>query len=504
MNKMKARTKWLVPILALLLILAGCQSVGGLDVSKALLGDLDVKSSESSTTFSVNAVPAAGISAEDQEIVDLINSFSVSISHVKLQDNGNISAAGNVGFKQATVPFTLFMDKDALVFTAEGAKQPFVFPLQSYEQELGVEGLDTAKVDEISKLLTQFVVKNLPNPGKISVSSVNESVYGQQLNLTKLHTEITGDELPALVKGFLKSISKDTEGFTGLISGLYDYLYPILLASGADASLSELGLGELPLDDKEGVVTVVHDAAKLAVDALLLVYDKQLENMYEEAPELKTVLGKDTKLQVDLFVDSGLHIRKQNVDLKVALPASEDLPLQSISVKAVSETWNINGPVTADVLSKEGAIDLSATSLTPGATLRSFEQGSTVYNLLKNDLAITAKNILIAPDDDYYYPIVENGTTYVPLRYLAEDLDAAVTWDPVNKAINVTDDVYGDVSVFKVGSSQVLINGRAVKLAQPVFVDEYGDAYVPLRLLAQALHATVRVDEDGYIEISRP
>lgn len=504
MKKMKARTKWLVPILALLLILAGCQSVGGLDVTKALLGDLDVKSSESSTTFSLNAVPAAGISAEDREMVELINSFSLSIGHVKLQDNGNVSAAGSVSYKQATVPFTLFMDKEALVFTAEGAKQPFLFPLQSYEQELGVEGLDAAKMQELSKLLTQFMVKNLPNPGTISVSSVNESVYGQQLSLTKLHTEITGDELPALVKSFLKSISKDTEGFTALISGLYDHLYPILTASGLDSEVSDFGLGEIPLDDKEGVVTVVHDAAKLAIDMLLLVYDKQLENLYESTPELKTVLGKDTKLQVDLFVDSGLHIRKQNVDLKVALPASEDLPLESISVKATTETWNINGPVTADAISKEGAIDLSETELTPGQTLRSFDQNSTAYNLLKNDLGITAKNIVIAPDDDYYYPIVDNGTTYVPLRYLAEDLDAVVKWDPVNKAINVTDDVYGDVIVFKVGSSQVLVNGSAVKLAQPVFVDEYGDTYVPLRLLAEALHATVRVDEDGYIDINRP
>ncbi|WP_052092032.1 copper amine oxidase N-terminal domain-containing protein [Paenibacillus sp. FSL H7-0357] len=504
MKKMKARTKWLLPILALLLILAGCQTVGGLDVNKALLGDLDVKSSESSTTFSLNAVPAAGISAEDQEMVDLINSFSVNIAHVKLQDNGNVSAVGSVGYKKLTVPFTLFMDKEAIVFTAEGAKQPFYFPLESYEEELGVEGFDPTKAQEISRLLTTFVVKNLPNPGAINVSSVNEAVYGQQLNLTKLHTEITGDELPALVKSFLKSVSKDTEGFTALISGLYDYLYPILKASGMEEGLSDFGLGDIPLNDKEGVVTVAHDAAKLAVDALLLVYDNQVKNLYKSTPELNTILGKDTKLQVDLFVDSGFHIRKQNVDLKVALPASEDLPLQSISVKAETQTWNVNGAVTADAISKEGALDLSETQLTPGQTLRSFDQNSAVYKLLKDDFGITAKDLVIAPDDDYYYPIVENGTTYVPLRYLAEDLDAVVKWDPVNKAINVTDDVYGDVVVFKVGSAQVLINGKAVKISQPVFVDEYGDAYVPLRLLAEALHATVKVDEYGYIDIHRP
>ncbi|WP_052380541.1 copper amine oxidase N-terminal domain-containing protein [Paenibacillus camerounensis] len=505
MRRMKKGTKWLLPVLAMLLILAGCQTVGGLDVNKALLGDLNVKSVESSTTLSLNAVPADGISAEDLEMIELINSFSVNIAHVKLQDNGNVSATGTVTYKQATVPFNLSMDKEAVVLNAEGAKQPFYFPLESYEASLGIEGLDESKLMDISKLVSEFVVKNLPNPAAISATSVSESVYGQQLNLTKLHTEITGDELPALVKSFLKSVSKDTEGFTALIGGLYDYLYPILIASGADDELDYLGFGEIPLEDKEGVVTVAHDAAKLAVDALLLVYDKQLENLYETTPELATVLSKDTKLQVDLFVDSGFHVRKQNIDLTIALPASEDLPLKSISVKSESQTWNVNGPVTADLISKEGAVDLTATELTPGETLRNFEQGSTVYNVLKDDLKITARTLFIEPDDDYYYyPVNIGGTTWVPLRYVAEDLDAGITWNGADKSITVTDDVYGDTIVFKIGSDQALVNGTSVKLQQPVFVDEYGDANVPLRVLAEALHAKVEMDEDGYIWIERP
>lgn len=364
MKKMKARTKWLVPILALLLILSGCQAVGGFDVNKALLGDLDVKSSESSTTMTLSAVPAAGITAEDREVVDLINSLSLTLGHVKVQDNGNVSATGVVGYKEFKIPFSLFTDQKNLVFTAEGAKQPFYMPLQSNEMLLGLEATDPAKTLEFTKLASQFVIKNLPNPGAITVTSVNESVYGQPTSLTKLHTEITGEELPVLLKSFLRSVSKDTEGFTALISGLYDYMYPLIKDRAED--LNSIGLGDIPLEDKEGVVTVVHDAAKLAVDALLLVYDKQLENLYETTPELKTVLGKDTKLSADIFVDSGFHVRKQNIDFNVALPASEDLPLQSINMKLVSETWNVNGPVTADAISTTGAIDYSMGDLTPG------------------------------------------------------------------------------------------------------------------------------------------
>lgn len=504
MSRVKAKMKWFLPFVALMLVLAYCQSVGGFDVNKALIGDVDVKSSESSMTFSMNAEPIEGISAEDKEMVDLINSFSLNISKAKLQDNGSLSAQGTVGYKQLDIPFTLFMDKQTLAFTVEGAKQPFYFPVQGYDEILGEVGLDTAKAEDVSKLLTKFVVKNLPNPGVINITPISDAVYGEQLNMTKLHAEVTGDELPALLKGFLKSVSKDTEGFTELVGGLYDYLYPVIKAMDEDGSgdIFNLGFGDIPLDDKEAVVTVLHDAAKLAVDALLLVYDNQVDSLYKSTPEIKTVLSKDTKLSVDIFVDSALHVRKQNVDLKVALPGTEDFPLKSLSLKASSQVWNIGGAVTADPISTEGALDISS-GLTPGETLRNFAPDSDVYRILKDDLGITKRTIVIEPDDEYYYPIVDKNTTYIPLRYLAEDLDATVEWDTVNRAINVTDGVYGDKLVFKIGSSEALINGTAVKLAQPVFVDEYGDAYVSLRLLAEALHATVSVDEDGWITIVR-
>lgn len=505
MRRIKARAKWFLPFVALLLVLAGCQSVGGFDVNKALIGDLDVKSLESSLKFSMNAEPVVGISAEDKEMVDLINSFSLNISNAKLQENGDLSAKGTIGYKKLDIPFALFMDKQALVFTVEGAKQPFYFPIEGYDEIFGEVGLDMTKAEDLNKLLTKFVVKNLPNPGAISITAVSEAVYGEQVNMTKLHTEVTGDELPALLKGFLKSISKDAEGFTELVGGLYDYLYPVVKALNEKESgdFLDLGFGEIPLNDKEAVVTVVHDAAKLAVDALLLVYDNQLNSLYKSTPELKTVLSKDTKLAVDIFVDSGLHVRKQNVDLKVALPGTKDVPLKSFSLKSESQVWNIGGSVTADSISTKGALDISSSELTPGETLRNFDAGSDVYRILKEDLGITKKTIVIEPEDEYYYPIVDKNITYIPLRYLAEDLDATVEWDAVNRAINVIDNEYGDKLVFKIGSSEALINGEKVKLTKPVFVDEYGDAYVSLRLLAESLHATVTVDADGWITVER-
>ncbi|MCL6603589.1 MAG: copper amine oxidase N-terminal domain-containing protein [Paenibacillus sp.] len=502
MKKLIARSKWFVPFIALLLILAGCQSIGGFDTTKALLGNVDVKSSESNMTFSLNAVPAAGISEENQEMIDLMNSISLNVSHVKLQDNGNISAQGSVVYKKMNLPFTVFLDKKVLVFTVDGAKQPFYYSIADYETLMGEEGLDTAKAEEVSKILTRFVVKNLPNPGVIKVTPVTEAVYGEQVSMTKLHAEVTGDEFPALLKSFLKSVSKDAEGLTELLNGLYDYLLPVIKSAGESAD-EFLGLGEIPLDNKEDVVTVLQDTVKLAVDAVLLVYDKQLNNLYESTPELKTVLSKDTKLSVDLFVDSGLHVRKQNVELNVALPANEDLPMKSISFKAQSETWNINGSVTADKMSTDGALDMASVQLTPGQIMRNFDANSNIYKIMKEDMGITKKTLVIAPEDDYYYPVIVGNTTMVPLRYVAQDLDAKVEWDGANRQIIVTDDLSGKNLIFKIGSNVAVIDGVKVKLETKVFVDEYGDAYVPLRILVESLQATLEKDSDGYIIIER-
>lgn len=66
---MKKRFKWgLAAMLSLLLVvMAGCQAVGGVDVGKAALSSLDVKSAMSKQTVSLQLVPADGkLSAEDK------------------------------------------------------------------------------------------------------------------------------------------------------------------------------------------------------------------------------------------------------------------------------------------------------------------------------------------------------------------------------------------------------------------------------------------------------
>lgn len=77
---------------------------------------------------------------------------------------------------------------------------------------------------------------------------------------------------------------------------------------------------------------------------------------------------------MDFYLDSKLDIRKQNFELKVALPASEDLPVNSVTVSGNSEQWNIGGTVAVDEVDvSRGVMDLMKDDITPGQMLRNFD-----------------------------------------------------------------------------------------------------------------------------------
>ncbi|WP_138495567.1 copper amine oxidase N-terminal domain-containing protein [Paenibacillus pinistramenti] len=505
MKRVKSAFKWLIPAAALLLVLAGCQPVSGLDVNKVLLGSSDVQSSESSLNVSMNMKPSAAATEEDKEIIDLINSFSLKLDDIKAQDSSTLSASGELDSSKLNIPFQLSINKDAMAVKVEGAKEPFYLPL-TVDGSLGSSagsglGLDPDKSLALSKEIQSFLVNHLPNPSVINVSKVNETVHGEQLSLTKLHAEISGDELTGLLKTFLQSVSDDHDGLKALVSGLYDNLLPVLKEQGI-TSLKDLdsSFGDVSLNDKDAAVTEVYTKLQQALDLVVLSYDKVVNQALEEEPDAAALLSTGTKLSTDIYVDGDYKARKQNVEVSISLPdMGEELPLSSLGFKVESEQWNVNGAVQADLLDTANAIDITDETLTPGTILRNFDPQSEIYGVLKNDLGITQKYITIDPE--YDDTIVKQNTTMIPLRYLAEYLDATVKTQ--DGKIVVTDDLSSGQLIFTPGSPYAAINGSVVKLPQPVFIDKYGRAYAPLRVLAEGLQAHVGKDSDGSYYVTR-
>lgn len=485
--------------------------MGGVDVGKAMANGASIKSGESRQSMNINIEPAKEFATDkDLEMIELINSISLDIDQAKMKDAKTASIKGTLSMEGTKLPFHLSMNESQLVIDLDGAQKPLYISLDTLQDAQALPMVDTKalekQLEELSPKLFSFVLKHLSNPKNISVTPVQESVNGESLSLSKLHLEMTGEEMLAMVKPFLTSISKDEQGLKDLIGDLYDVFYPVLEAVNEVEGGGDETLNSIVPESKDEAVASLYAIIKVGLDSMLVNYDQELNNLLNETPEFKTVFGTGTTLKLDFYLDSKLDIRKQNFELKVALPASEDLPVNSVTVSGDSEQWNIGGTVAVDEVDVSGGVmDLMKDDITPGQMLRNFDSNSLAYQLLKDEAGITSKSVVLFPDDEYAGAITVKNTTFVPLRYVSEELDAEVKWTKGSNQIVVINDITGDEIVLTVGSKKATVAGKEVTMVESAYVGKDGKTYVPLRFMAESLGATVdKEQETGWIYIDRP
>ncbi|MFF2481426.1 cell wall hydrolase [Paenibacillus sp. NPDC058071] len=118
--------------------------------------------------------------------------------------------------------------------------------------------------------------------------------------------------------------------------------------------------------------------------------------------------------------------------------------------------------------------------------------------------AVEAKDTAIKLDGETIKlsasPLMLDGRVYVPASRLAELLGAKSSWDNDNEELTIHS-ALGDKVVLGNGVPVVYFNGGRYVLDAAPFLTE-GRLYVPLRHLAEMLHATVKVDsEKGIVEL---
>lgn len=498
---MKLVSKWLALPLIALLIITGCSSIGGLNIQKAIQANLKTESSESKQTIKFELEPASDqISKKDKEMIALINTIEFNIDSAKVQSAKEMSIKGDISYSGKKLPLQLSMDEKGMTLLIEGAKKPFYYSLQNSN----MANMDFQKYEEQVNVLTSklydIILKHTPDLKNISIKSVQENINGQSTSLTQLHFELNGEEIVSLIKPFLTSLVKDEAGLKELIGIFYDLFTDIY---DVDSSTT------MPnLEDKETTVMMAYGMIQPALTKFLESYDEQLDNVYKQAPQLKTVLGKDTVLKTDLYFDSSLKIRKQHVELKVMLPEVDQLPIKSFKMISEAEVWNIAGDVKAEKVDVSGGVlEFNygpEDYMTPGKILGNFEPSSDVYNLLKNELKITKQTFLIDSGSDYFNIINKQDTAFIPLRHITDRLDAKVKWTKGSKVVTIIDDITQNEIVLTIGSKEAVVAGKTVELAAPVFEKESSSlTYVPLRFITEALGGSLYMDSEGLITITR-
>lgn len=90
-------------------------------------------------------------------------------------------------------------------------------------------------------------------------------------------------------------------------------------------------------------------------------------------------------------------------------------------------------------------------------------------------------------------PYIKKNRTFVPIRFIAEELGFDVKWDAKTKTVTMTE---GDSTVVvTIGSRTMLVNGKPYKLELPAEITD-GRTFVPLRAISEAFGKKVEYSSD--------
>ncbi|SPY47859.1 stalk domain-containing protein [Peptoniphilus harei] len=91
------------------------------------------------------------------------------------------------------------------------------------------------------------------------------------------------------------------------------------------------------------------------------------------------------------------------------------------------------------------------------------------------------------------YPYIKNSRTYVPIRFIAEELGYDVKWDGANKKVIMKN---GNTNVeLTIGSNKMKVNGKVLTLDAPAEIKD-DRTFVPLRAIAESFGEKVDYSKD--------
>ncbi|MBW7474409.1 hypothetical protein K0T92_06600 [Paenibacillus oenotherae] len=495
------QTFGLALLVIVLIVVAGCQAVGGLDFNAMLKQSLKVTSYEGTETIEFKLTPSTAwtdVAVEDDEpeLLDLLTHFKLQLDHVKVADDNNMSMDGRLDFSGKSIGFSMKTDEKLLVIEIEGALKPFVFELEEpvedelEEESSSDEALNEQNLVELSKQMMDIVggyaIDNLPNPTTLTVVPAQESVGGETVTGLRVHAELNGKEIWTWMNTYLDALLSDKEGLREMLTSLFDLLNDqseLLDTIEAAESI----FGSIPEEDMKA--DEIDEAVEEYV-TMLTDYKAELEAMEKEEPEvLDQMFSKETYVKADLLVDSKLDMRKSVIEMSMSpqLPEdselNEELTFESVWIKISSEKWNVNGEVSPEVPdAPEDALDTEDLFMLEGYQLLSnFSKGSDSYSLLRDDLHITRQTVVY--DNAILTPA---GITIVPLRETTEQLGGTLTKDAATGMLVVYDEATGRTISLKAGSKQAIVDGQKKTWAFPTTVVG-GVTYVAARDLAKAL-----------------
>lgn len=505
----KKLTWWISAAMVLMMFtLSGCQAVQGLDLAGAIQNDWAVKSSESKGTLQLEFVPSdtSKLFTEEQKALTALQNVKIELTNVKTQDAQHLSADGTITYSKGTIPFKLATEGTKFILSVEGAKKPIVFDVLGGSNLSFTKLLPAAvqeqfgnKIADIKSAIIGLILANTPNPSNISVTPVTDKVNGESLSLQKAHIELSGTELASLLKKLLSNVLADEAGLKELISQLYDALSPIIeeqiKGGSTDFSLKILS-------NKQLAVGLVYPPIQDFLKKTAASLDKMIAGDALGEPgilPIQDLFNSKSTLQADIYTDADKQVRKQSLALNVPITNTSS-GVAALKLSYVSETWNINKPVTANTIDiSGGALNVGLEASSIYSLLNNLDKQSLIYKLLKEDLKVTKKEVNLSTTgsaSDKLQPFINSdGKTMVPVRFISEKLGAEVSWNGDLQQVTIKDLLTGATVILKLDSKIASVNGASVELESAATL-HHESTFVPIRFIAEQLGGKVSFNDN--------
>jgi len=525
------KRRWTVLLLALVMVVAaGCQSLGGVDLNQVALSSGDYRSFEGKAVMglevTVDDLTAAFIGV-DPETLELIRNIRLEFYDLKQESPIKASVAGILHIAGEEIPFAYSVNANQLALEVDGIKRPIVLDdassnpllaLMLEETSMTYEEYQMSFMEAVKKMAS-WVIPNLPNPGDIRFSREPIVINGEQVFTTHIRTVIRGDELIPYLRNALTRLAEDEEGLRRALEQVYDLMLPIMeRALGAigeqmqgEGGASFFRLLESYVYNKTLMVEFLATTITYGLKEAAMSLDSTEEQALGLEEELGvSILNDQTWLAYDLYVEDFTKLRRMDFEMVVRPEAAFPIPVNAgIRVYMSQEYWNVNDrPVEADMIDTTDAIVLDD-SFQTDALLAEIDPASALGRLLiaqglnKREFTVFVGDPEAAPEDGAGLfgsasPFLQDGRTMVSAYWLANrlGLEWDLDWDEEdNEIITYIDPVTGRTLTVTEGSATAVLDGGEIEMGTAAVMRGY-TLYVPLRFVAETFGAEVIFDAE--------
>lgn len=197
---------------------------------------------------------------------------------------------------------------------------------------------------------------------------------------------------------------------------------------------------------------------------------------------VETPVEATTETTTDTTAETTDEVVAETVDAAALLESINSLKAQIAGLNSeIKQTINERFMIVKTMYSNEElALFENAAEL-----IEAMKEGATILSAS----SVTVNNNIVKFDAPAY---MKGGVTMVPLRAIAEELGAEVTYNPETYTVSVV----REGAVIEIKGTEILLNGAPLVINTEVTC---GRTYMPLRFLAEALGLQVTWDGDNEI-----